>query len=91
MNSNNSSIKATYERLRYDLMASNMAHLALLAALSPEQQSQVLAAYVKLTLQQEQTAEKAQMTEQLAQMQAAHQRLYSGLQGVVKIQQAGLL
>lgn len=85
------SIKRDYESLRYDLIASNMAHLALLSTLSNEQQSQVLAAYVKLTVQQEETVAKANRPELLAQMQAAHQRLYSGLQGVVKMKQAGLI
>jgi len=85
------SIKRDYEKLRYDLLASNMAHLALLSTLPAAQQDQALQAYVKLTVQQEETVEKAQMPELLAHMQAAHQRLYSGLRGVVKMQRAGLL
>lgn len=83
-------LKLSVERLRLDLMSSNLAIHAIASVLTSEQQPQVLKAFSELAVMQEQTAEKAQMPEVVASMQQAHQRLYSGLQGVMTMRAAKL-
>jgi len=83
-------IKSACEKLRLDLMASNLANLALLSVLTSEQQDQVLKAFAQLAVMQEQTAEKMQKPELITSMQAGHQRLYTALQGARTVRAAKL-
>lgn len=81
-------LKLSVERLRLDLMSSNLAIHAISSVLTSEQRPQVLKAFSELAVMQEQTAEKAQMPEVVAAMQQAHQRHYSALQGVMAMRSA---
>jgi hypothetical protein len=83
-------IKRDCEKLRQDLMASNLANLALLSVLTFEQQDQVLKTFAQLAVMQEQTAEKMQKPELISSMQAGHQRLYTALQGAKTMRAAKL-
>ena len=83
-------IKRDCEKLRLDLMASNLAHQALLSVLTPEQRDLALKAFAQLAVMQEQTAEKMQKPELVASMQAGHQRLYTALQGARTVRAAKL-
>jgi hypothetical protein len=85
------SIKESFEKLRLDLLATNLALQAISATLPAEQQRQMLAAFAALAVQQEQTAERMQLPDLVTRMQAAHQRQYSALEGAQKMKEAGRL
>ena len=84
-------IKKSFEKLRQDLMASNMALCALISVMPQGQQKQALAAFASLAVQQEQTFDKLQLPGLIAPMQAAHQRLYTALDGSIKMKDLGFL
>lgn len=81
-------LKASDQRLRADLMATNLALAAIASVLTTEQQRQTLKALAELGVMQEQTFERLGQGSLLQQQQAANQRLYSNLEGTMKMRQA---
>lgn len=81
-------VKASIERLRADLMATNAALTAVLTSMPAEAQQQALKALAQMSVMQEQFAEQQQDPAQAAAMQQvlqATERLYQALQGAAKM------
>ena len=81
-------IKTTIEKLRADLMATNMALQCVMTAMPPDAQQQALKALAQLSVMQEQSVAKTQAPEAQAAMRLVTQavdRVYQGLQGAHKL------
>lgn len=81
-------LKASDQRLRADLMATNLALAAIASVLTTEQQRQMLKALAELGVMQEQSFERLGQESLLSMQQAANQRMYSALEGTMKMRQA---
>jgi len=80
-------LKSTVEKLRADLMATNMALQCVMTAMPPEAQQQALKGLAQLSVAQEQFAEQSADPDRQAAMQQVAQaveRQYQGLQGAYK-------
>lgn len=88
MQEDTAALKASDQRLRADLMATNLALAAIASVLTNEQQHQVLKALAELRVMQEQSFAQAGQESLLPLQQAANQRMYSNLQGTMKMRQA---
>lgn len=88
MNKDLEALRTSGQKLRADLMATNMALQCVLTVLSPEQQQQALAALAQLSVMQEQFAEKEPTPGARATMQLVREavdRQYQGLQGASRM------
>ena len=86
-------IIAAMEKLRADLIATNMAMQCVMTSMPPEAQQQTLKALAQLSVMQEQSAASQQNPETQAAMQLvqqAVQRQYQGLQGAHKLRMSKL-
>lgn len=87
------SLQASGERLRADLMATNMALQCVLTSMPPEAQRQALKALAQLSVMQEQFAAQQATPAAQASMQPvreAVERIYQGLQGAHKMRMSKL-
>jgi hypothetical protein len=88
MNKEIENIKRTVEKLRADLMATNIALQCVMTSMPPDAQRQSLKAIAQLDVMQEQFVEQTQTPEVQELMQLVRQsveRLYQSLQGAHKM------
>lgn len=93
MNQDLDALRSSAQKLRADLMATNMALQCVLTCLSADQQRQALIALAELSVLQEQFADArpTQAERDTAQLvRAAVERQYQGLQGAHKMRMAKL-
>ena len=81
-------LHASGQKMRADLMATNMALQCVMTAMPPEQQRQALVALAELSVMQEQFAAKLPTPQERAAARPvleAVERVYQGLQGAHKM------
>lgn len=81
-------LKTAVERLRADLIATNLTLNCVFAAMPKSQQDLAMMKLAQLAVKQEDFAERSQNAAAIAPIQAALERSYQGLQAMQKLARA---